>query len=281
MNDREHDFLSQAFFLNPTIENYVTLRRHHPQQDIEFSNGEAFEWAAKHSDEFEKFDIPMEVVFAAFDAECTAISELSLLLMERLIERDRATKAGRKNGKTHLVSRGEVISGAFIEEIIRHILAGLSYQNYLFVNRDLMMLITFQITDGVARLKKQRSRKLNLVQILDVACQMRAKGIDLSYRILGRELGVAQTTVMRSLPEGLFEAIKTGRISVDRRPMTAAEQEEWKRAVRTATIMAQDRKKLSFFTLRDELALEADGDFALPDPELIGLISDGVVRLGP
>jgi hypothetical protein len=110
---------------------------------------------------------------------------------------------------------------------------------------------------------------------------MRAKGIDISYRILGKELGVAQTTVMRSLPEGLFEAIKTGRIRVGRRPMTAAEQEEWKLAVRTATIMAQDRKKLSSFTLRDELALEGDRDFALPDPELIGLISDGVVRLGP
>jgi hypothetical protein len=77
MFDDRNELLRSAFLENPSVENYVALRRRYPNDEIEFSDGEAFEWVAHHNDDFEKFDIPMEVVWAALDADCAAISELS------------------------------------------------------------------------------------------------------------------------------------------------------------------------------------------------------------
>src|ERR1051326_4561398 len=98
--------LSKAFKSDPTIQNYVRLRRQHPTEVVEIAISGALEWLFANEDTLAQVNISPNLVASVLDADEQAISELSLLLMERLIERDDAERAGA----THLISRGQAIS---------------------------------------------------------------------------------------------------------------------------------------------------------------------------
>ena len=140
------EVLSRTFEMHPTIKNYVSVRRRYPDKVIDIAVEDGFEWVFQNSELLEKFEISPHLVYAAIDAECAAIAELSLSLMERIIERDAAQKAG----KTHAVSRGDVISDALINNLINLMLSGLSRNNHLHMNRDLMVRIRHQISGGIS-----------------------------------------------------------------------------------------------------------------------------------
>src|SRR5262249_13490327 len=107
--------LTQAFHKNPTIENYVVLRRAHPQEIIGVGTLEVIKWVCEYEETLMKLKINSGLVLdTLLHAESCAASELSLLLMERLISRKKASKAGR----THLVSRGEAISDRLVNFLI-------------------------------------------------------------------------------------------------------------------------------------------------------------------
>src|SRR5262249_5432476 len=148
-----------------------------------------------------------EIALAAVDGECAAISEVSLRLMELLLERERV----QKSRKPHAVSRGEVISDVFVNTLIADMLAGLVWVNF-HINPDLAMLITYQLSSGAARLKKKRTKSLDIFDVMDVACDLQRKGIEPSYRAVGKVMGVAASTVMRSFPKDLLNDIKQGHV---------------------------------------------------------------------
>jgi hypothetical protein len=89
------------------------------------------------------------------DGECAAISELSLRLMELLVERERV----QKSGKPHAVSRGEVISDVFVNALISYMLAGLASTKHFHINPDLMMLITHQLSSGACAAEENAHKK--------------------------------------------------------------------------------------------------------------------------
>jgi hypothetical protein len=278
METDKPNYLNIVYEQNPSLAAYVRLRRCYPNHRIGFCEGfslEGQEWVFGR-EEFDRFDIPAETAYAAVTGECAAISEICLRVMELLIERDDL----KKNGKTHAVSRGEVISDVFVNTLISYMLAGSALSGYFHVNADLMMLISHQLTDGAKRLKRKRTKVLGRDEIIDVACELRCKGIEPSYRAIAKVMGVAPTTVMRTLSSDFLDLVKAGRVrvSVNKSP---EERRNWLNGLRIATGLADRNEKISHTIIREAMGLPKYGmSDGVPEWQLLNMVEEGLLRLG-
>ena len=197
--------LSRAFKANPTIEHYVELRRKYPDEVIEVAISGSIEWLFANESLLKTFDIPPELVASSLDADPVSISKLSLIIMERLIERNNAEKAG----KTHLSSRGEAISDSLANYLINMMLDSLDWNDDLFIPRDLIVLIRHQIGGETSDWNKKLKTHENRSNAVWIAFQLAQQGHMPSYREIGKMLGVNATTVMRWFPNNeLTERMK-------------------------------------------------------------------------
>ena len=276
METDKPDYLNIAYRENPSLATYVRLRRRYPNHRIDFYEGfsvDGLEWVSGR-EEFDKFDIPAETAYAAVTGECAAISELCLRVMELLVEREHF----RKTGKTHAVSRGDVVSDVFVNTLISYMLAGLAFSRHFHVNPDLMMLISHQLADGATRLKKKRTKVLDWLEIMDVAYDLRRKGIEPSYRAIAKVMGVAPTTVLRSFKSDLLDLVKAAgmRASVGKSPEARC---NWLLGLRIATELADRNEKISPTIIRDAMGLSKDSN-DVPEWKLLDTVEEGLLRLG-
>src|SRR5262245_13852451 len=145
--------LSRSYKSNPTIENYVTLRRKFPEETIEIAVTGGLDWVYEHA--LKQFGISAELVVSVLDADQDAISELSLQLLERIIERRRV----ESSGKTHVVSRKLAIGDQLVNFLINMMLDSLDWNDHLCIPRDLIVLIRHQTGGGVGDWDKSEKLK--------------------------------------------------------------------------------------------------------------------------
>ncbi len=155
-------------------------------------------------EELTPIDISFELLFSAFSGGLGSISELSLTLMELIIDRERL----RKTKVTHLVRRRKVISDVLINRIIARMLEGVSPACHPRVDRDLVTLINYQLTGPAAKLAKQREKKLSIHLIREAAHELGCAGVNPSLRAIGKQLGVNASTVKRSIPSADMQRIQ-------------------------------------------------------------------------
>jgi hypothetical protein len=203
---RARKMLREAFKISPTTSNYVALRRKHPTEIIEIAITGGLDWLYDNEKVFKDFNIPMELVASVLDADYAAISELCLLLMERLVARDQATKAGG----THLVSRRKVISDHVVNNCINAMLDSLEWNENLVLPRDLIVLIRHQL-GGVSvwqREKESEQRICSREAATLAAAKIALSGEEPSLRAIGKAVGVNATTVMRWFAPDVFRKLK-------------------------------------------------------------------------
>jgi len=198
---------------NSTIENYVELRRQNPDEIIEVATTSGMEWVFSNEDMLSSFGIPAVLVVSTLDADQHAISELSLQLMELLIER----KVAEGQGGTHLASRGEAISDSLVNHLISMMMDGLDWNDDLEMNRDLIVLIRHQIGGGASSAleKAQNAKGLRTVAEFLGAQYLEFEG-KVSLRAVARDLGINPSTISRMYPEGSFEEAATKRLEFSR-----------------------------------------------------------------
>ncbi len=185
--------LSKAFKKNPTTENYVKLRRKHPDEEIEVGITSGYEWLFSNTETLESFGISPYLFDGVLSADENSISELCLLLMERLIERSDC----EKEGQSHVASRGIAISDHLVNFLINMMLDSLDWNWNLRIPRDLIVLIRHQIGSERSEWDKKEEIKEKRWEATLAALELGARGISPSYRTIGKELGVNATTVMR------------------------------------------------------------------------------------
>jgi len=193
--------ISMQYLSAPSVEEYVRLRRLHPETLIEISTSWAIEWVFANEDVLKQHSIEPELVVGTLDADPAHISELSLRLMERLIERD----AKLAEGQTHLARRQEAIGDSLVKYLISMMLDALDWNNQLEIPRDLIVLLKHVMgteDSGEARAMQVHQNRGNAKLI---AAQIRNSGGAGSIRQIAQIMGVSASTVSRWFPAGDFE----------------------------------------------------------------------------
>ena len=81
--------------------------------------------------------------------------EVSLLLLELLIDRDRI----QKSGATHVVSRKKAISDRLVNYLIVSALDGMSWTDQMLISRELIVLIKHQLGSPTSEYEIDEERR--------------------------------------------------------------------------------------------------------------------------
>jgi hypothetical protein len=192
---------TKAYKKTPTIENYVKLRRENPKAEIEVGILGGIDPLFYMEPELKRYGFDPLLVASAMDADSEAISEIALQLMERIIAARNLSKAGN----SHLARRGLVIPEKLIDWLINCSLDALSWNDDLFIPRDLIVLIRERLggSNPEYRQASQAHEKKHNAGM--IAGQLKAQGVVPTFRLLGDLLHVAPSTVKRWFQPGEFE----------------------------------------------------------------------------
>ena len=195
------DDVTREYKRDPTIETYVRLRRADPSIEIEVSVIGGFESMFYMRDELERYGIDPDLLGGVLDADPEAIREISLRLMERMIE----ARALERAGETHLVRRGRAIPDKLIDWIICCALDALSWNDELRIPRDLIVLIRERLGGPNSQYEQQSQVREGRNNAAIIAGQLKARGVKPTFKIIGDALKVAPSTVKRWFEPGEFE----------------------------------------------------------------------------
>ncbi len=192
--------LSKKYKSDPSIQNYVKLRRANPEAPIEVGVVGGLDQLFFMEPELRKYGFDPFLVVSTMDADPAAIAELSLQIMEKLIQAD----ALEKSGETHLASRQVAVPDKLIEWLIKMMLDALSWNDDLYLPRELIVLIRERL--GGASSEYEDATRTNRLRsnAIDIGAQIRATGQKPSFRRIGKILGVSASTVNRWFPNGEF-----------------------------------------------------------------------------
>jgi len=192
--------LSKAFKDNPTLENYLELRRQNPGKLIEVSTNWSLDWVFANEGRLSAMGIEVQDVLGSLDADEASASRVSLRLIELLVER----RAREASGETHLVVRGEAISDSFINYLIAMMLDALDWNDQMIIPRDLIVLIKHQLRADVSVEARDMEVRHNHDLAVSLGAQLMKQGKPVSLGIVAKIMKVERSTVMRWFKDGDF-----------------------------------------------------------------------------
>lgn len=192
---------SMAYKKAPSIEHYVKLRRTDPGAEIEIAVIGGMDQLFFMEEELSKFGFDPEMVASVLNADPEAISELSLQIMEKIIEARSLANAGQ----THLTRRGLAIPDKLVNWLVACMLDALSWNDDLYIPRDLIVLIRERLGGSNPEYEQASDAHLKRSAAITIGGQLKARGIKPSFRMLAGVLNVSPSTVMRWFPDGDFE----------------------------------------------------------------------------
>lgn len=192
---------TRAYKNNPSIELYVKLRRQQPSAEIEVAVLGGMDQLYYMEAELRKFGFDPEMVAAVLDADPDAIGELSLQIMEKMI----AARELSKSGETHLSRRGLVVPDKLVDWLIGCMLDALSWNDQLHIPRDLIVLVRERLGGSNPEYEQGSAAHQKRWAAMIIGGQLKAQGIEPSFRMIAKALDVSPTTVMRWFPNGEFE----------------------------------------------------------------------------
>jgi hypothetical protein len=199
--DGDFNEITLRYKQNPTMENYLALRRDHPDEEIEVSASGGLDILFRIEPELQKYGFDPADIAAVLDANPEAVSKVALQCMEKLIE----AKELAANGETHLVGRGLAVPPALIDWIIIVALDGMSWTDELEIPRDLIVLIQNRLGGIQGKYYRYNETRERKQAALFIAGQMLARGEKAGVRRIARVLGLEASSVSRMFAEGEFE----------------------------------------------------------------------------
>jgi hypothetical protein len=190
--------LQELFDEDPSIENYVRLRRLW-RVDTEIYRFADVDLVQKLGDDLERANLTRALVHGALGGDDREIDELCLQLMERLIERKRL----EANGETHLQARGKGISDALIGHLIVAMMEVLQ-QDGLEPSSSLVLLIREQLGGANTEIYKSHRKWVGRNRALFLGMQMGRRGEQPTNRKIAELMKIQPSTVSRWFPAGDF-----------------------------------------------------------------------------
>lgn len=192
---------TKAYKSNPTIENYLRLRKENPEAEIEIAVTGGIDKLFYMEPELERFGIEAQQMASVLDANPEAISSIAFKIMENITK----AKALRAIGEAHLIRRGLVMPDKLIDWFITCSLDAMSWNDELEIPRDLIVLIRERLTGSHPEYEKSERAYQNKKSAALIAGQLVAQGKKPTFRIIGECLDVSPSTVMRWFKPGEFE----------------------------------------------------------------------------
>lgn len=191
--------LHDRFNDEPSIENYVALRRLQARVDTEiyrFAGVDPFQ-ALGHDLEQAGLDRPL--VCGALAGDDRDIDELCLQLMERLIERQRH----EEKGETQLQARGIGISDALVGHLIIAIMEVLQ-QDDSAPGPSFVMLVREHLGGANTEIYKAHEKWAGRNRAVFLGMQMKRGGAQPTIRKIAKLMSVQPSTVSCWFPDGDF-----------------------------------------------------------------------------
>lgn len=208
--DEPDDKLSYTYKLDPTIQQYLKLRREHPDKIIEVAATGGIEWLFDNEKMLADYGIDGDLVACCLDADNESQSKLSLQLLDMLSNRE----ALIASGETHVSSRGVAISDQLVNYLIALMLDAQSWTSNLELPRDLVVLIRYQLFGGNDTAMDRTIRKNELNdRIVHLAAVDLENNLPLSKRSIAKRLKVNVSTVSRMFPDGQLKKSASERLN--------------------------------------------------------------------
>lgn len=188
---------TRTFKNNPTIEEYVRLRRANPDEEIEVAVHSRLDWVFANEDLIHELGFDIYDILGVLDAHQQAISAVCLHLLDLIIERERMLRLG----ETQVVGRGEAIGDGLVNHFIGMILDSLDWNGDLEIPRDLIVLIRHQLGTVDSEIEKKQWAHGSRYTAIMIGHHLVENGREPSYRNVADILNVSATTVMRWFPE--------------------------------------------------------------------------------
>ena len=201
VNAEEFNESTYKYKANPTIEAYVSMRRTQPDTLIEISNTNGLDFLLEDEKPFRDIGIEPAAFASALDANPESQSEISLVLLERLIDRKRIAKGGQ----AHAISRKISISDVTVNYLIGCLLDALSWTDNLLISRELIVLIKHQLGVDDSDIRSELSRAANISRAKFAAAALIDKEEKVTLRKVAKLIGVQPSTVMRWFPDNDLE----------------------------------------------------------------------------
>jgi hypothetical protein len=189
----------ERFEEDPSIENYVALRRFAPGCDTEIYRLAGVDPLLALGEDWREAQLDRWLVCNALVGDDREMDELCLQLMERLIERKRL----EAKGETHLQSRGKGISDALVNHLIVAMMEVLGAEG-LEARPSLVLLVREQFGGANTEIYKSHTKRLGRDRAIFLGMQMRRGGEQPTIREIARKMGVQPSTVSRWFPNNDF-----------------------------------------------------------------------------
>jgi hypothetical protein len=175
----------------PSLTNWLACRRAGLEPSLPNQGG--FKWLGNSSDVLDKHGISEKEFTGLLDAQSDDISKVCLHLLESIARSDQL----KKQGKTHLARRDQIIPFEIIDWLIHVMLDGLDWCGIDEIPYDLKALIRFRLIPGLAKVDVSRILKENRFRASMEAGRMIAMGKTPSFRSVAATLEVEPSTVKR------------------------------------------------------------------------------------
>ena len=198
--EKSFNAITKEYKAWPTVENYVRLRRAFPDKEIEIATTDGIAFLSSEQTELLAIGIEPQLVAKAMDANEMAHAELSLKLMEIIIERNKLIS----DGETHVVSRRMGVSDTTINYLIAIMLDSISWNDEAQFSRELIVLLKHQLNVFSSKFETEQDTRGKQFAARIAAFQVIADGKKPTFREIGKKVGVNASTIMRWFPESDF-----------------------------------------------------------------------------
>jgi hypothetical protein len=192
--------LAERFEAEPTLENYLLLRRTFPGGNVESLHFLSPDPHSSVEGELRQYGIEPFIFSDALDGNEHQIDELCLKLMERLVER----QARERAGETHLQTTGQAIPDSLIDYLVITMLEATENHD-LRLEPALVILIRERLGGSNLARHKQNLIDKNRKQAILLAASQLAQGKEISIRQIASKLDLEASTVSRWFKPGELE----------------------------------------------------------------------------
>lgn len=200
--------LAATYVEEPSIENYLELRRRVPEADLDVAAFGGMDVVYALESELEKHQIDPDLVTGALDAYEPALDELSLRLMECIVSREKLPKSG----PGHIEMRRKAIGDALVDYLIVVMLEAMEWNksNPIVIPPSLIVLIRYRLCGANPDwLQYQRTRQ-EQENAAFLAAQFFKAGEKISSRQFADRVGISRSTAMRWLADPSFVKLLDG-----------------------------------------------------------------------